>query len=130
MIDKLAFIEIQHNKILSTRSRGRDVYYIPGGKREEGETDLKALVREIEEELTIILDPTSLSFYGEFKAQAHHHPEGVIVNMRCYMASYTGTIHPAAEIEEVAWLSYTDRDRVSAVDKLIFDDLRSKGLLT
>ncbi|MFC6098749.1 NUDIX hydrolase [Olivibacter domesticus] len=129
MIDKLAFIEIQNNKILSTRSRGKDVYYIPGGKREKGETDLQALMREIEEELTIILDPSSLSFYGEFMAQAHSHPAGVMVNMRCYTASYEGTIHPAAEIEEVAWLTYNDRDRVSEVDTLIFDDLKSRGLL-
>jgi 8-oxo-dGTP pyrophosphatase MutT (NUDIX family) len=37
--------------ILSTRSRDKDVYYLPGGKRELGETDVQTLVREIREEL-------------------------------------------------------------------------------
>lgn len=129
MIDKLAFIEIQNKKILSTRSRGKDVYYIPGGKREKGETDAEALIREVEEELTITLNPSSLLFYGSFQAQAHGHPDGVVVNMQCYRATFEGTIQPASEIEEVAWLTYNDRDRVSEVDKLIFDHLKSKGLL-
>ena len=38
-IDKIAWIRLEDGKILSTRSRGKDVYYIPGGKREPGETD-------------------------------------------------------------------------------------------
>jgi len=129
MIDKLAFIEIRDKKILSTRSKGKDTYYLPGGKREAGETDAEALIREIEEELTVQLDPHSLVFYGAFQAQAHSHPEGVMVNMRCYTASYTGTIQAAAEIAEVTWLSYADKDRVSPVDKIIFDELKKKDLL-
>lgn len=129
MIDKLALIEIRDKKILSTRSKGKDTYYLPGGKREAGETDAEALIREIEEELTVQLDPDSLAFYGAFRAQAHGHPEGVMVNMRCYTASYTGTIQASAEIEEVAWLSYADKERVSPVDKIIFDALKKKGLL-
>jgi len=130
MIDKLAFLEIKDNKILSTRSKGKDTYYLPGGKREQGESDAEALLREIEEELSVQLQPSSLSFYGEFRAQAHGHPEGILVNMRCYMANYIGELRAAAEIAEIVWLSYADRERVSPVDQLIFDDLRSKGLLT
>lgn len=126
MIDKLAWIEIRDHKILSTLSKGKDTYYIPGGKREQGESDEAALIREINEELMVALEPTSLRLYGEFRAQDHSHPEGVIVNMRCYMASFMGTLHASAEIEKFAWLSYTDRHGVSEVDKLIFDSL---GLL-
>ena len=46
VIDKIAWIHLDDGKILSTRSRGKDVYYLPGGKREPGETDLDTLVRE------------------------------------------------------------------------------------
>jgi len=46
MIDKLAFIEIQSNHILSTRSFGKDKYYIPGGKREPGETDVPGKLKK------------------------------------------------------------------------------------
>ncbi|WP_134090827.1 NUDIX domain-containing protein [Olivibacter sp. XZL3] len=129
MIDKLAWIEIRNNRILSTRSKGKDTYYLPGGKRELGESDIEALMREIAEELTVQIDLHSIKFYGEFAAQAHGHPDGVMVTMRCYTASYSGLLQPAAEIEEIAWLTYRDKPRVSQVDKIIFDDLKAKGLL-
>ncbi len=38
VIDKVAFLYLQDGKILSTRSKGKDKYYIPGGKRVAGET--------------------------------------------------------------------------------------------
>lgn len=129
MIDKLALIEIKNQKILSTRTRGKDIYYIPGGKRENGESDTEALIREISEELTVKLIPSSITFFGEFRAQAHGHPEGTLVNMRCYIASYTGSLQAAAEIEELTWLSYVDKYRVSPVDQIIFDHLKATQLL-
>lgn len=129
MIDKLALIEIQNKKILSARSIGRDVFYIPGGKREAGESDEEALVREIEEELSVKIDPSTLVFYGEFQAQAHNHPAGVVVRMRCYTTFDLGPVSKAAEIEEIGWLSCADMEMISAVDKIIFSDLKSKGLL-
>ncbi|QNL49406.1 NUDIX domain-containing protein [Olivibacter sp. SDN3] len=129
MIDKLALIEIKNYKILSTRSKGKNVYYIPGGKRESGESDTEALIREIREELTIQLIPSSICFFGEFRAQAHGHPEGTFVNMRCYTGSYEGKLQAATEIEEVVWLSYDNRYQVSPVDQIIFDHLKAKELL-
>ena len=33
-IDKIALIKIENGQILSTRSKGKNKYYIPGGKRE------------------------------------------------------------------------------------------------
>lgn len=38
-IDKLALIIIENGKILSTKSVGKNKYYIPGRKREKNETD-------------------------------------------------------------------------------------------
>ena len=53
VIDKIAWIHTKDGKVLSTLSRGKDVFYIPGGKREENETDEQTLVREIKEELDV-----------------------------------------------------------------------------
>lgn len=129
IIDKLAWIHIRDQRILSTLSRGKDTYYIPGGKRARGESDAEALIREIQEELSVQLIPASLQYIRTFSAQAHGHPEGVEVKMTCYAASYEGTIKAAAEIEAVAWLAYADRDKVSPVDQLIFDWLKREGKL-
>lgn len=129
LIDKLAWIEIQDRKILSTRSKGKDAYYIPGGKREAGETDTQTLLREIKEELTVQLDPETLVFLGIFRAQAHGHATGIEVMMQCYAGKYHGTLQASAEIAEVVWLTYADRPRVSPVDQLIFDWLKEQNLL-
>ena len=129
MIDKIAWLHLREGEVLSTRSRGKDRYYFPGGKREAGETDAQTLLREISEELTVALDPASLEYVGTWEAPAHGHPAGVLVRMACYYARYAGTLQAAAEIEEVAWLRYRHRAQVSAVDQLIFDWLRGQGLL-
>ena len=129
MIDKIAWLHLHDGRLLSTRSRGKDRYYLPGGKREPGETDTQTLLREIKEELTVDLDPASLAHVGTFEAPAHGHPAGVLVRMTCYRATYTGELQPAAEIEEMGWLTYRHRPQVSAVDQLIFDWLREQELL-
>ncbi|MEU1389523.1 MULTISPECIES: NUDIX domain-containing protein [unclassified Nonomuraea] len=129
LIDKIAWIHLDNNKILSTRSRGRDAYYLPGGKREPGETDLDTLVREIDEELSITILPTTATHLGTFHSQAHGHADGVTVRMTCYTAEHHGVPTPSNEIEEIAWLTYADRDRVSPVDQLVFDHLHQTGQL-
>lgn len=128
-IDKLAWIYIKDKKILSTRSRGKDTYYIPGGKREGIETDQEALTREINEELSVDLVPETIKHVGTFEAQAHGKPEGTVVRMTCYSSDFNGEIKPAAEIEEVVWFTHKDKDKSSPVDKIIFDYLAEKQLI-
>ncbi len=129
VIDKLAWIEIQNKQILSTRSKGKDTYYIPGGKREAGESDHVALIREIKEELSVELLPNSLQYVGTWEAQAHGHPSGVMVRMTCYSGAYIGQLAPASEIAEIVWLDYSDWNNIAPVDKIIFDSLFDKGLI-
>ena len=129
VIDKVAFLYLQDGKILSTRSKGKDKYYIPGGKREAGESDIEALVREVKEELSVDIIESSAKLYGVFEAQAHGKAEGVIVKMTCYTAEFTGELKADSEIAEIVWLTTADIETVSPVDKLIFADLKQKGLL-
>lgn len=128
-IDKLAFIHLLDHQILMTQSRGQSTYYIPGGKREQGESDSQALIREVQEELAVALDPSSLTHMGTFTAQAHGKPTGVLVRMTCYSGSFAGTIRPSHEIQNLAYYTYAQRAIVGPVDQLIFDDLHAKGHL-
>ena len=128
-IDKLAFIEIKNRKVLETCSFGKDKWYIPGGKREESETDKQVLIREIKEELMVDIKPDTIKHYGTFEAQAHGKPEGTIVRMTCYTAEYEGELKPSAEVERMDWFEYSRRGEVSPVDQLIFDDLKVKNLI-
>ncbi|MES9539784.1 NUDIX domain-containing protein [Spirillospora sp. NPDC049024] len=129
LIDKIAWIHLEDGRILSTRSRGKDVYYLPGGKREPGESDLDTLVREIDEELAVAIVPATAAHLGTFQAQAHGHAEGVTVRMTCYTADHQGSPTPSSEIAEVVWLTHADRARVSPVDQIIFDHLHETGRL-
>jgi 8-oxo-dGTP diphosphatase len=128
-IDKLAFIEIKDRKVLETLSYGKDTWYIPGGKREQDETDQRALMREVKEELLVDLVPESITLYGVFEGQAHGKPEGTFVRMTCYTATYKGMLTPSAEIEKIAWFDYSKKHLTSPVDQLIFDDLKKKELI-
>jgi ADP-ribose pyrophosphatase YjhB (NUDIX family) len=128
-IDKLAFIELKDRKVLETCSYGKDKWYIPGGKREAGEDDKTALIREVKEELLVDLIPETITPYGTFEAQAHGKPEGTMVRMTCYTAKYSGELKPSAEVEKMDWLDYSKRNSVSPVDQLIFDDLKAKNLI-
>lgn len=129
VIDKIAYIYIQNQKILSSLSKGKDTYYIPGGKREKGETDEQTLIREVKEELSVDIQKETIQYYGTFEAQAHGKAEGIIVKMTCYTADYAGILKPNSEIQELRWLTSKDMDKISPVDKLIFQDLIKKGYL-
>jgi len=130
IIDKLAWIRIENKKILCTRSKGKDVWYIPGGKRDRDESDQQALIREVKEELSVDLVPETIQYMGTFKAQAHGKPEGVFVQMTCYLGDFIGELKPASEIEEMIWLtSSIDKSLLSPVDVIIFTWLKGKNLI-
>ena len=129
-IDKIAFLYIKDGKILSTLSKGKDTYYIPGGKRENDETDEETLIRECKEELSIEIKRNSIKYYGTFEAQAHGKAEGIMVKMTCYMAEFEGELHADSEIQEIRWLDYSNLNvKISPVDELIFKDLYDKKLI-
>jgi len=129
MIDKVAWIYIAEKRILSTLSKGKDRYYIPGGKREEFENDIETLTREIKEELSVDLNLETLKYFGAFMAQAHGKADGITVKMSCYMAEYVGDLKVDNEIAEIVWLEYKDSEKISPVDKLIFQKLYDRGLI-
>lgn len=128
-IDKLAFIFIKDKKVLSTLSKGKDAWYIPGGKREGKESDIEALIREVKEELSVDLQPKTISYYGTFQAQAHGKPIGVKVRMTCYTAHFEDVLKANNEIEKIDFFDSTTQEPLSPVDYLIFADLKEKNLI-
>ena len=121
MIDTVAWVRLENGRILCARPRAKDIFYVPGGKREGAETDLQTLVREITEELTVILLPETVRHVATYQAAE--------VRMSCYTADYQGNLAASSEIDELAWFSYADRGRVPPVDQLLFDDLKASGSL-
>ncbi|GAA3589644.1 NUDIX domain-containing protein [Nonomuraea rosea] len=128
MREKVAWILLRDQRVLVTRNRGRELFYFPGGKREPGESDDQTLVREIDEELQAAIDAGSMVHFGTFEIPAGHPAHGPF-RMICYTAGHRGELIPSQEIEEKAWFRHADRDRVTAVDAMVFDALHERGLL-
>jgi 8-oxo-dGTP diphosphatase len=130
VVDTVAWVRLEGGRILCARPRGKDIFYVPGGKREGAESDLQVLLREIAEELTVALRPETVRHVGTYEAeQPDGERGGAVVRMSCYTGDYAGTLAASSEIDELAWFCYADRARVPRVDQLLFDDLKAAGQL-
>lgn len=128
-IDKLAWLFIQDGKLLSARSKNKELFYIPGGKREAGESDEQALIREIKEEISVDLIPNSIKYAETFKALADGKNDETIVKLTCYFAEFNGELSPDAEIEEIDFISYQNKSLCSVGSIKVMDWLKNQNLL-
>ena len=90
-------------RTLLVRKRGTEAFMQPGGKIEAHEQPLQALVRELQEELGLIVDPAQASYLGVFAAPAANEP-GFTVEAEVFLMPIEQAVSPEAEIEEVLWL--------------------------
>ena len=128
-IDALAWILVRDRKLLSVRTKGKDKFYLPGGKREPGESDVAALCREVREELGVTLDPLTFTLFAVLDEQADGYPNGRLVHQVCYLADFTGDLKPQAEIAELDWLTTADTDRCPLAGRRMLEVLREAGAL-
>ena len=85
------------------RKRGTRAFMQPGGKIEAHEQPVMALVRELEEELALVIDPAKATYLGHFSAPAANEP-GYEVQAEVFLLHIDQVVAPAAEIEEVQWI--------------------------
>ena len=83
----------------------------------------------MKEELSVDIVPETIEYFDTFEAQAHGAPEGEVARVTCYTASFEGELMASSEIAEIAFFSYSQRDRTSAPAQLALDDLKQKGLI-
>ncbi|NVZ61007.1 NUDIX domain-containing protein [Pseudomonas gingeri] len=90
-------------RTLLVRKRGTQAFMQPGGKIEAHEQPAVALVRELEEELGLRVDPAAARYLGQFCAPAANEP-GFDVSAELFLLDIGEAVEPAAEIEEVVWI--------------------------
>jgi 8-oxo-dGTP diphosphatase len=92
------------DQVLGVRPHGIDVFFLPGGMPEPGESYAQAAAREVGEETGMTVDPANLRETIRIDDDAYGRP-GVRVRLVCFEGPGAGT--PVAgddEIAEVAWL--------------------------
>jgi len=129
VIDKLAWLHIENKKLLAVRSHDKTLFYIPGGKRELGESDEQALTREIKEEISVDIYQNSIKYAERFSAQADSKNEGIIVKLTCYYADHEGELKPDSEIAELRFLTSTDKELCSLATLKVIDWLYKRDLI-
>ena len=114
--------------LLVSKLTAPDVYYLPGGKLEEGEDPTAALVRELAEELGVV--PRLLRPFSEVTEVAAL--ERVPMRMTVFLADIEGTPLARNEIAGLAWFDPAGRFRgtvAPAVEKHVVPQLQERGLL-
>jgi len=109
---KSAGILIKDRKILLGRPQGEEFFISPGGFIESGETSEQALVRELQEELSININEASIKKFETFFTEEVIN-ETIKLKMDAHFVdSWEGEPSPSREIEEILWI---DSQTVSSI---------------
>jgi 8-oxo-dGTP diphosphatase len=115
----VGWVQVVAGELLTVRTHGRDRFYLPGGKPEPGETLVEAVIREVFEELGVVLDRAAPAFVIEDEAHGLSRPRRV--RLTCFTGTGRGEPRPAAEIAELAWLGRADRGRAAPAVQQVLD---------
>ena len=120
---------VEDGRLLVVSKRAApDVFYLPGGKPDEGEDEVACLERELREELSAAL--VDVEFFETVVDEAAL--EGVELRLSVYLASLDRAPEAAAEIAGVAWFESEDvlgGTLAPAVRNRVVPRLREEGLL-
>jgi len=90
-------------RMLLVRKRGTLAFMQPGGKIEQSEEPICALVRELREELRLVVQSSQAVYLGRFRAPAVNEPEWT-AEAEFFKVNIEDEVAPAAEIDEVVWI--------------------------
>ncbi|UJW32337.1 NUDIX domain-containing protein [Saccharothrix sp. AJ9571] len=116
-----AFIQDDEGRILMIRRTDNDLYALPGGQLELGETLTEAAVREVREETGIECEVTGL--IGIYSNPNHviAYDDGEVRQefSICFRAKYlSGDLHTSNESKEVIWVSPKRLTEVAAHESI------------
>ncbi|MCP3014596.1 NUDIX domain-containing protein [Nocardiopsis dassonvillei] len=127
VIDALAWVHVREGRLLCVRTDGVDLFYLPGGKREPGESDEAAVAREALEEVSVVLRPDTVRRIAVIDEAAHAQGPGTRVRLSCHTAEYDGEISADNEIAELAWIGFADRRRCAPAVRRLIELLHAEG---
>jgi 8-oxo-dGTP pyrophosphatase MutT (NUDIX family)/GNAT superfamily N-acetyltransferase len=99
-------IKNDSNQVLLAYSNNKNAWYLPGGKIDADEESEPALIREIEEELSLTLDVSRLSFLTHIVAPAYGEKKNILMQQDCYLYDLKDDIITIAN--EIGGVKYFD----------------------
>lgn len=102
---KVGAIITRNNKLLLEKSIDKDRYNIPGGVLEPNESLKKALIRELEEELSVHVSAKDLKILGEFSDYMDSNPRRTVKIIAYLLSPGLYTFKPRNEVEKIVWFS-------------------------
>ncbi|MGN6425579.1 MAG: NUDIX hydrolase [Leifsonia sp.] len=120
---------VRDRRVLMVTARDRDVYYMPGGKIDAGETAAEGAAREAREEVSLVLDPADLAELFEVRTQAHGEPDGREVHMRVFRAETDAEPVASAEVGALHWVTTEDADRCPPAGREVLTRLAALSLI-
>jgi len=101
-----AIITNSQKELLVVRKRNSSFYMLPGGKIDGEETLVQTLLRELQEELDLVLAPEDFEFLGTHETKAANEQDTIVQgNIFLLKEPLNLSLNQHAEIEEVTWIS-------------------------
>ncbi|WAA67139.1 NUDIX hydrolase [Microbacterium oxydans] len=103
-----AVIVDDEGRVLVVRKQGTTRFMQPGGKPEAGESAAETLIRELHEELGLLLDEADLRPLGTFISAAANEPGHRVVAEAFATSVDPGSVTVQAELAELRWITPAD----------------------
>ncbi|MCW2413235.1 MULTISPECIES: NUDIX hydrolase [unclassified Sphingobium] len=98
-------------ELLLVRKVGTRAFMQAGGKIEADEEPINTVIRELREELELVVAPDALEYLGHREALAANEP-GCLVQAELFALPFSGAVAPKAEIEEIRWAGLDDAENL------------------